>query len=196
MKLVLSPVVDTIYPGFIYGTWEYNLNTEQALDAFFTREERPAFRIAEISTGSRDDALDIVQDAMIKFAEKYSRKDHSDWKPLFYRIVYSRITDWHRRRKVRTGVLSWFTREDELESVPTLIPDPESELKTGDAIDALESALHSLPLRQQQAVLHRLWEGMSTKETAVAMNVSTGSVKTHYSRGLKTLQNCLGEHWP
>ena len=194
--MLLSPGPDMICPGFVLSIRKNHLNTEQALDMFFAAEERQAFRIAQISTGSRDEALDIVQDAMIRFAEKYSRKDQSDWKPLFYRIVNNRITDWHRRRKVRAGVVSWFNREDALESLPSDTPDPESSFKTDRAIIKLESALQALPLRQQQAVLHRLWEGMNTEETALAMNVSSGSVKTHYSRGLKALQKSLGEHWP
>jgi len=172
------------------------LDKVQALDAFFAAHERQAFRIAQISTGSRDDALDIVQDAMIKFAEKYSQKEQQEWKPLFYRIVNNRVTDWHRRKKVRRGIVSWFSGDDEISSIPSHVPDPETHTKAVDAIDQLESALRSLPLRQQQAVLHRLWEGLSTQDTAVAMNVSTGSVKTHYSRGLKALQKCLGEYWP
>lgn len=172
------------------------MNNEQALDAFLSTEQRPAFRMAQISTGSRDDALDIVQDAMIKFVEKYGHKDEASWKPLFYRVVNTRIIDWHRRKKVRTNVMGWFSGEDDIESAAEDAPCPEQQNLTHRAIDEVDAALKALPLRQQQAVLLRLWDGMDTKETAIAMGVSTGSVKTHYFRGLKALQARLGEHWP
>jgi RNA polymerase sigma-70 factor (ECF subfamily) len=172
------------------------LDIDQALDAFLAHEERPAYRMAHISTGSREDALDIIQDAMIRFVEKYSGKEQHEWRPLFYRVVNSRIMDWHRRRKVRSVVTSLFGHDEGMDSVATQVPGPAQSLKSGNAMEELDAALKDLPLRQQQAVMHRLWDGMSTRETATAMGVSAGSVKTHYSRGLKSLQQRLGDHWP
>lgn len=172
------------------------MNTEQAINSFLENEERRAFRIAQISTGSVDEALDIIQDAMIKFVEKYSHKPESEWKPLFYRIVNSRITDWYRRRKVKAGVLYFTGVDASLEPGVSRVPGPERQLHTDSAIERLEFALRMLPLRQQQAVMHRLWDGMDTRDTAIAMGISMGSVKTHYSRALKALQEQLGDHWP
>ena len=164
-------------------------------------EERRAFRMADISTGCKHEALDIIQDAMIIFVEKYSGKDEADWKPLFYRVLQSRIVDWHRRRKVRSAVLRFFSQDEagqdiELEVTASPTDDPEQRIKTGTAIGALETALHALPLKQQQAIMLRAWEGMDTSDTATAMGISQGSVKTHYSRGMDKLKRVLGEHWP
>ncbi|MDP6184039.1 MAG: sigma factor, partial [Gammaproteobacteria bacterium] len=47
--------------------------------------ERRAFRMSEIATGNREDALDLVQDAMFKLVDKYSNRGPDDWGPLFYR---------------------------------------------------------------------------------------------------------------
>lgn len=172
------------------------MNTEQALDAFLATVEAAAFRMAKISTASTEDALDIVQDAMIKFVEKYAHKAESDWKPLFYRVLNSRIIDWHRRRKVRAFIMHMSGHNDELDLVASQTPNPEQQLQQAGAMDGLELALQELPVRQQQAVWHRLWDGMSTQQTAIAMQVSSGSVKTHYSRALNTLRQRLGDHWP
>lgn len=57
--------------------------------------------MAEIATGNREEALDIVQDAMLTLAERYADRTESDWAPWFYRILQSRIHDWFRRSKVR-----------------------------------------------------------------------------------------------
>lgn len=152
--------------------------------------------MAQVSTGSREDALDIVQDAMIKFVEKYGHKDQASWRPLFYRVVNTRIIDWHRRRKIRVRVTGWFNSAEELEQAESHDAGPQQQNASDDALGELDNALRSLPLRQQQVVLLRLWDGMDTQQTATAMGISTGSVKTHYSRGLKALQARLGEHWP
>lgn len=168
---------------------------------FLAAEERRALRMAQISTGSLDEALDIMQDTMIAFVEKYAGKDETDWRPLFYRVLRSRVVDWHRRRKVRSAVMRFFTRDEagrdiELDTIAAPASDPERESKAGTAVGVLEMALHALPVKQQQAVMFRVWEGMDTRETAIAMGVSQGSVKTHYSRGMEKLRRILGEHWP
>jgi RNA polymerase sigma-70 factor, ECF subfamily len=171
------------------------LEVDQELDAFLAGEEKRAYHMAELSTRSREEALDIIQDAMIKFVEKYANKEKTAWRPLFYRVVNSRIMDWHRRRQVRCVVTHLFG-DDGPDAFVSSRPDPPRDLTNVSAMKALEYALGNLPLRQRQAVLHRLWDGMNTQETAIAMGISAGSVKTHYSRGLKSLQQRLGDHWP
>jgi RNA polymerase sigma-70 factor (ECF subfamily) len=50
-----------------------------------------------------------------------------------------------------------------------------------------------LPARQREAFILRYWEEMSVMETAVIMNCSEGSVKTHCSRAIHTLVSILRE---
>ena len=74
--------------------------------------------MAQIATRNSDDALDIVQDSMIKLTQSYSDKPSIEWKPLFYRILSNRITDWHRQQKSTWQVFKeWINADDEFEDV-------------------------------------------------------------------------------
>ena len=181
------------------------LDQTQAMGRFLAGIERRAYRMAQIAVGDADEALDIVQDAMLKLVERYSARSEAEWTPLFYRILQSRILDWHRRNMVRNRLRTWFgggageedDADDPLQNVPDVhAPDPAKQVLTKRAAQALDEALRKLPLRQQQAFLLRAWEELDVAQTARVMGCSEGSVKTHYSRAVHRLRKRLGEHWP
>lgn len=157
--------------------------------------------MAEIATGNKEDALDILQDAMFKLAEKYASRNPEEWGPLFTTILQSRIRDWYRRNQVRNKFRSWFaSKDEEQEDVMQQAKDekarsPEQLLQSERRVDELGRIIHELPLRQQQAFLLRTWEGYNVEETAKVMKCSAGSVKTHYSRAIHVLREKLDQHW-
>ena len=172
-----------------------------ALDAFLRGVERRALRMAELSCGQREDALDIVQDAMLGFARRYARHDPAEWAPLFYRVLDSRILDHHRRSQVRSRWRLWLKpRDDDDETDPQQQvadpqqPEPWLRLSDERLLGDLETALRALPLRQRQCFLLRIWEGLDVAQTAAAMQCGEGSVKTHLSRALARLREHLAEH--
>ncbi|NOQ81791.1 MAG: RNA polymerase sigma factor [Methylophaga sp.] len=168
-----------------------------SIDYFLAENERQAYLMAKMATGNSADALDIVQDAMIKLVQKYSNREADEWGPLFHRIVQRQITDWYRSHSVKQRLFHWFSSNgelDEIESPSTIMPD--KVLQNVQAINTLQAALQLLPLRQRQAFLLRCWQGLDTAETASAMNCSTGSVKTHYYRARTTLRTKLEGTWP
>ena len=176
---------------------------EQELNRFFSEVEKRAFRIAEIAIRDSDEALDIVQDAMFKLARNYADKDSAEWAPLFYRILQNGVRDYHRRRNVRNKIMVWFggssTEENDYDPIAAA-PDPrgrspEEQLQTGEAMQQLELAVAALPGRQREAFMLRTFEGLNVAGTAIAMGVSSGSVKTHYFRAVHALRESLGEHW-
>lgn len=178
------------------------LDNSLLLDKFLKSVQARAFRIARIATRNNEDALDLVQDAMFKLVEKYSSHPESEWPPLFYRILHSRINDWHRRTSVRNRFRGWLgvieeDAEDPIQTAPDLHGStPETDVSNSESMEKLQKALGALPLRQQQAFLMRAWEGLDVKQTAIAMSCAEGSVKTHYSRAIHSLREQLGEHWP
>lgn len=185
------------------GWKDIALDHTHALDRFLAGIERRAFRIAQIATGDVDEAMDLVQDAMLKLVQRYGSRDQAEWGPLFHTILQSRIRDWYRRTRVRNRWRRWLGTgldddepSDPLESVTDagqLSNDEQLALKRAGV--ALEQALRTLPLRQQQAFLLRAWEELSVSDTARAMGCSEGSVKTHYFRAIRTLRTLLGDHW-
>ena len=145
--------------------------------------------------------MDVVQDAMLTLVRKYAQKPEAEWRPLFFRILQNRITDWHRRRSVRNRVMAVFApseRADEYADPVAQAADGESvepqwRAVLDDATEAVSEAVGALPERQRQAFLLRAWEGLDVAETAQAMKCSQGSVKTHYSRAVHRLRERLGE---
>jgi RNA polymerase sigma-70 factor (ECF subfamily) len=169
-----------------------------SLDEFLGSVERRAFRLAELALGHREDALDAVQDSMIKLMQ-YRQRPASEWSPLFWSILRRQLTDRHRRNAVRKRVLSFFGRqedahEDPIEAWPDPYADPARRVADQSAWQALGCALRALPARQRECFLLRELQGLSVAETAAAMGCSDGSVKTHLSRAISALRKHL-EDW-
>ncbi len=183
--------------GYSGSNVKGDLALDKSIENFLAQVEKKAYRMAEIATKSQADALDIVQDTMIKLVEKYSDKSEEEWKPLFYRILQSRIMDYFRRQKVYRGIFFWRSHhqedegfEDEITRASDFIT-PERELEGRQDIEKITTALKRLSPRQQQCFMLRSWEGMSVAETASVMKCSDGSVKTHYSRAKEALRAAL-----
>lgn len=163
--------------------------------------ERRAFVRAKLATGSADDAMDIVQDAMMALATRYADRQPEEWGALFHTILQSRVRDWFRRQRVRRRwFFDWPSRDeddDPLERVADpAATDPVERHGTHRSLAVLESALAALPPRQREAFLLREWDGLDVADTARAMGCTAGSVKTHYSRAVHALRKTLGDHWP
>ena len=180
------------------------LESAQLAD-FMATVERPAFRIAQIALRHDEDALDAVQDAMLRLVRRYAGRPAAQWRPLFYRILENCVRDMQRRRRTRNGVMAWLPwrgggedepdEQDLMAQAPDPSPTPAAQVQTAETLQALERAVSQLPARQRQAFLLRSIEGMDVAATAQAMSCSEGSVKTHYFRALHTLRARLGEYW-
>jgi RNA polymerase sigma-70 factor, ECF subfamily len=171
-----------------------------------SKVERRAFRHAMFTLRNEESALDIVQDAMMKLAEKYSGKPPEELPMLFQRILQNGIRDHFRRQKVRsmwTTLLSSLggNREDaddqdpletlDVEGEGSVSTRPAEQLEQKQVMGIIQEAIERLPRRQREAFLLRYWEELDVAETAVAMGCSEGSVKTHCSRAVHALSEVL-----
>ena len=187
----------------VKGCEELEPEKKKALNGFLAAIEKRAFTMAHFAVGDTEEALDMVQDAMLKFVRLYSDRPKEEWKTLFYRILQTRVSDWYRRSTVRKRLQQWFdfTKEDKKENLPgdfikSAGSSPADLVENKEFNTALEKALSRLPARQQQAFFLRAWEDMGIKEVALAMKCSEGSVKTHFSRAVHTLRSVLEDFVP
>ena len=160
---------------------------EQFLDAIAPR----AFRFAESGLRHREDAMDVLQDAMVKMLG-YRDRPAAEWTPLFWTIVRSRIVDAQRRRTFRLG---WLSSADERQDAGVEWaddgPDPSRNHDGREAYGVFTEALRELPRRQREAFTLRVLEELDVATTARVMGCGEGSVKTHLSRARGALQKRL-----
>ena len=173
---------------------------------FLASVERRAFKQGIFAVQDEEAALDIVQDAMLRLAEKYADKPAGELPLLFQRILQNAIRDHFRRSKVRS---TWTTLlsnlgfrgddEDDADPLETMDVDqasnvpasPAAQLEQSQVMAEIEKAVQSLPDRQREAFMLRYWEELDVSETAKVMGCSEGSVKTHCSRATHALAKIL-----
>jgi RNA polymerase sigma factor (sigma-70 family) len=196
-EAAMSSVAGTLDAELLSDTRE----TPATLDAFLAQVERRAFRMAELQLRQREDAMDAVQDAMLRLVKHYRDKPAVEWSPLFWGILRRRIVDLQRRRKVRSIVVGWLGggRDDDGDELPSWEPadhgpGPLDRLHDVQSYADMAAAVRQLPQRQREAFMLRMLEGLDVAETARAMGCSEGSVKTHLSRAMHHLREQL-EDW-
>jgi RNA polymerase sigma-70 factor, ECF subfamily len=181
------------------------LASRSELSAFLKGVERRAFKQAVFAVREQEAALDIVQDAMLRLAEKYGDRPGAELPLLFHRIMQNAIRDWFRRQKVRSLWTTLFSslnpgrEDDEHDPLETLEAAdgsnveqaPGAELERTQILEIIEEEISRLPERQREAFIMRYWEELDVAETARRMRCSEGSVKTHCSRAAHTLAAAL-----
>lgn len=177
--------------------------SSEELSEFLEGIERRAFKQTVYAVRDEHAALDIVQDAMLKLAEKYSHNPVEEYPMLFQRILQNTMRDFWRRQKVRniwTSLLSSFgsnsedgENRDPLDTIDVGDPaqNPAELVQSSQTLQIIEKSLAKLPARQREAFVLRYWEEMSVAETAESMGCSEGSVKTHCSRALHAMVTML-----
>lgn len=180
--------------------------SEKELTEFLRGVEKRAFKRTAYAVRDEDAALDVVQDAMIRLAEKYADRPSDEFPMLFQRILSNATMDWFRRQRVRNAFLQNFSSFESvgddaagfdlletLEAANGLIAAESAFdlVARGQVLAHIESALAVLPARQREAFLLRYWDEMDVADTASSMGCSEGSVKTHCSRAVRSLAKIL-----
>jgi RNA polymerase sigma-70 factor (sigma-E family) len=153
--------------------------------ALYETHWRPLVRLAVLLVDDVASAEDVVQDAFISLHKKVdSLRDPSA------ALGYLRVSVVNLSRSVlrRRQVARKHLKVAEPES--TAAADHDVLLR--DEHRATLAAVHALPRRQQEVLILRYWSGLSEREIAQTLGISTGSVKSAASRGIASLQQVLG----
>jgi RNA polymerase sigma factor (sigma-70 family) len=156
-----------------------------AFEELVTRYEGIAFRVAWLVVGNRGDAEDAVQDAFVKayYALPGFRPD-APLRPWLLRIVANEARNRGRSSRRREGLALRVAAADPGDAAPS----PEvAALAKADA-EALVAALDRLHERDKLVIAYRYLFELSEAETADALGVRRGTVKSRLSRALARLR--------
>jgi RNA polymerase sigma-70 factor (sigma-E family) len=145
---------------------------------FVTARGRALVRSAYLLTGNLADAEDLVQSALAKTYQAWSR------------IEDRNALDGYVRRAMVNTYISWWRRRRVDEYPPDEIPDQPAADTSGNTElhDTLQRAIDRLPQRMRAAVVLRYFEDMTEAEVADALGVSLGTVKSTVSRAVAKLR--------
>jgi len=171
-----------------------------AFEQLVKRYDRNIFRIAQHITQNREDAEDVVQDAFLK---AYGNLEQFQGNSKFYtwlvRIaVNESLMKLRRRRTDRTVSLDEDIKTEE-DTMPREVadwsPNPEQLYKQGELKDILRKTVQGLPASFRTVFVLRDVEGLSTEETAEALDLSIPAVKSRLLRARLQLRERLNKYF-
>lgn len=171
-------------PGFgaLSRTTRLSASERDASFTEFVAARRPHLRrIAYAICGDWHQADDLLQTALTKAYVAWPRIRHDGREEAYVRRIIVRADLDERRRP-------WRRERAGLDGVPE--PTARAGLPSEER-SALFDALQDLPMMQRRTVVLRHWLGLSVEETAAELGIATGTVKSHSSRGLASLQDAL-----
>lgn len=155
------------------------------VERLFRSEYRSLVRLASLLLEDRGAAEEVVQDAFVKLQVGWDRVRDPEKAPAWLR---SAVLNGARSRLRHHGV-----RRRHLQVAPAVHESAAAGAERHDEQRRMMAALRTLPARQREALVLKFYAELSEAETAAAMGVSTGSVKTHVHRGLAALEKLLEE---
>jgi RNA polymerase sigma-70 factor (ECF subfamily) len=171
-----------------------------AFEELVRRYDRNVFRIAQHITQNREDAEDVVQDAFLKAYENLPQfQMQSKFYTWLVRIaVNEALMKLRRRRPERMVSLDEEVRTEE-DSMPREIadwsPNPEQQYNQAELKDILGKTIQGLPPSFRTVFVLRDVEGLSTEETAEALNLSIPAVKSRLLRARLQLRERLNKYF-
>ncbi|MFG2890986.1 SigE family RNA polymerase sigma factor [Streptomyces sp. NPDC048248] len=151
--------------------------------AFFERHYAELARLARLLTGDPEGADDLAADALVALWRRWDRVRAADHPAAYARGVVANLARSHIRsamRERRRVALFWAqcTEHSDAPDVPTVVD--------------VQQALRTLPFRKRACVVLRHSFDLSERETALALGVSVGTVKSQTSKGMAQLERLLG----
>jgi RNA polymerase sigma-70 factor (sigma-E family) len=158
---------------------------DEAVTRLFAPQYRPLVRLAVLLLHDNDMAEEIAQDAFVALHQHWGRLRDPDKAVAYLRqSVVNRVRSALRHR----GVVDRFLRR---QSDPRTAPSAETGALDAHLHGEVLAAVRLLPARQREALALRYYLDLSEAQTAEAMGVSPGAVKSHTARALAALRRTL-----
>ena len=171
-----------------------------AFEDLVRRYDRNVFRIAQHITQNREDAEDVVQDAFLKSYENLGQfQGQSKFYTWLVRIAVNEALMKLRRRRPERMVSLDEEVKTEDDSLPREVadwsPNPEQQYTQGELRDILTRTIQGLPPGFRTVFVLRDVEGLSTEETAEALDLSIPAVKSRLLRARLQLRERLSRYF-
>lgn len=167
-------------------------NARAIRDAAFTEileryQKHIYYAARKMTHGDHDEADEIAQETFVKAYEALSSfRSESKFYTWLYRIMMNAAIQRSRRSKSRPKV--------DLESISELAEDgiqPEDELLKSETTQLIESAIETLPPKQQRVFMLRFYEEMPYEDIAEVLGTSVGGLKANYFHAVKKIGEYL-----
>lgn len=164
-----------------------------AFEALVALHKATLYRIARRYVGQSDDAYDIVQDTFVSAWLSLPRFDsRQSFGPWIRTILLNKCRDFSRRHGVRSKFMQWFGFE---ESEGAVAEPPDADGTTGNSSDArlaaLDRAIAELPTRLKEPLVLTALHGLSHRDAAAQLGLTTKAVELRIHRARKKLQELL-----
>ena len=169
-------------------------------DAFdrLTRTVRGrAFRIAASLVGSRDDALELAQEALLKtYRARETYRDGEPFLPWFHRILRNTCYSFLRkhRRVKRQSLVSERDGEEHEWEIEGDAPAPFEGAEQAEAKEVFWRAFELLSARDREMLSLRHFDELSYKEIAHALDIPEGTVMSRLFHARRRLRDLLAPH--
>ncbi|MHB8510582.1 MAG: sigma-70 family RNA polymerase sigma factor [Actinomycetota bacterium] len=158
---------------------EIDIGSRGRLARLYAQHAPSALRLAYLISGNKSEAEDLVHDAVVRMAARFSDLRHEEAFPFYLkRAVVNRAASQSRRRRIERD---WSRRQRER---TTDIPDVATK-------DELWQAMLELPVRQRAVLVLRFYEDLSEAQTAETLAIPKGTVKSLTSRALESLREVI-----
>ena len=163
---------------------------KDAFSYIYNKYYTPVYRYIYFRTGRSNEAEDLAQEVFIKAYKAFGNYTYSDHDPLayFYTIARNTLIDRSRKKKI---VL---VDEDSTPDVADPGLQRDQELMRDDDAKELHRNIARLPKEQQDVIILRFIQELSTKEIAAVLGTKAEAVRKLQSRGLKSLREIFNEH--
>lgn len=186
-----APTLVDIEPDLVIRARSGDLSAQEELAR---KHRRPMFLLALQLLGNREDAMDVVQDSLLRFFTSLHRFDPSrPVRPWLYRIVRNRVIDLVRRRKVRrhesidapdeNGKPRFELRDHSI--------DLEADVRAGQLRRQMWEALSRLSETQREILILRDYHDLAYAEIAETLDIPIGTVMSRLHSARKKLKQVL-----